>query len=70
MRERSDFNKGVNPSKRGKCKTKEKCERMDTLVDVDTDSETESSVARIRTWNLLKACLGIDCNTVRLYQKR
>ena len=29
--------------KRGKYKTKEKCKRVDTLVDVDKGSETESS---------------------------
>ena len=31
------------PKQRGKYKKKEKCKRVDTLVDVDTDSETESS---------------------------
>ena len=33
----------TNQKKRGKYKTNEKCKRVDTLVDVDTDSETESS---------------------------
>ena len=30
-------------AQRGKYKTKEKCKRVDTLVDVDTESKTKSS---------------------------